>query len=92
MNMFLLYEKGIRGGMCIVVQKYAVANNKYMKNSDNIIDSLFIEYIDANNLHGWAMCKKSPIDTFMWEQDLSILTNDFIKIIMKIVIKGTYFM
>ena len=77
--MFLLYEKGIRGGMCIVVQKYAVANNKYMKNSDNIIDSLFIEYIDANNLHGWAMCKKLPIDTFMWEQDLSILTNDFIK-------------
>ena len=79
MTMFLLYEKGIRGGMCIVVQKYAVANNKYMKNYDNIIDSLFIEYIDANNLHEWAMCKKLPIDTFMWEQDLSILTNDFIK-------------
>ena len=78
-NMFLLYEKGIRGGMCNVVQKYAVANNKYMKNYDNTIDSLFIEYIAANNLYGWAMCKKLPIDNFMWEQDLSILTNDFIK-------------
>ena len=31
-NNFLLYEKGIRGGMCNVVQKFAVATNKYRKN------------------------------------------------------------
>ena len=40
---------------------------------------MFIEYIDANNLYGWAMCKKLPIDDFMKEQDLSIFTDDFIK-------------
>ena len=33
-NMFLLYEKGVRGGMCQVTCKYAEANNKYMKNYD----------------------------------------------------------
>ena len=30
-NMLLLIEKGTRGGMCNVVQRYAKANNKYMK-------------------------------------------------------------
>ena len=36
-------------------------------------------YVDANNLYGWAMSKKLPIDNFKWETDLSIFTNDFIK-------------
>ena len=78
-NMFLLFEKGIRGGMCNVVQKYAVANNKYMKNCDDTKDSYFIVYIDVNNLYGWTMCKKLPVDGFTWEEDLSIFTSDFIK-------------
>ena len=78
-NIFLLYEKGIPGGMCNVVQKYAKANNKYMKNYDNTKNSLFIECIDVNNLYGWAMCKKLPIDNFMWQQGLSIFTDDLIK-------------
>ena len=30
--MLLMVEKGIRGGMCHAVHKYAKANTKYMKN------------------------------------------------------------
>ena len=33
-NMFLTYEKGIRGGICNKVHSYAEANNIYMKNYD----------------------------------------------------------
>ena len=47
--MLLLFEKGIRGGMCNVIYKYAKANNKYMKNYDVTKESIFLEYVDANN-------------------------------------------
>ena len=48
-NMLLLFEKGIRGGMSNVIYKYAKANNKYMKNYDVTKESIFLEYVDANN-------------------------------------------
>ena len=38
-------------------------------------------YVDANNLYGWAISKKLPVDGFKWVDDLSIdlFTEDFIK-------------
>ena len=36
-------------------------------------------YVDANNLYGWAMSKKHPVDGFKWVDDLSMFTEDFIK-------------
>ena len=78
-NMLLLFEICIHGGMCNVIYKYAKANNKYMKNYDVTKESIFLEYVDANTLYGWAMSKKLPIDNFKWETASSIFTNDFIK-------------
>ena len=49
--MLLLFEKGIRDGMCNVILKYAKTNNKYMKNYDATKKSIFIVYLDANNLY-----------------------------------------
>ena len=78
-NMILLFEKGMRGGMCNAVHNYAKANNKYMKNYDSTKESTYLMYLDANNLYGYAMSKKLPIDNFKWETNLSIFTEDFVK-------------
>ena len=39
-DMLLMVEKGIRGGICQAIHRYAKANNKYMKSYDkNIVSS-----------------------------------------------------
>ena len=53
--MLLIVEKGIRGGICHSVHRYAKANNKYMKNYDKDMGSSCPEYLDANNLYGWTI-------------------------------------
>ena len=36
-------------------------------------------YLDANNLYGWAMSQKLPVNGFRWENDISRFNDDFIK-------------
>ena len=78
-DMLLMTEKGIRGGICHSVYRHAKANNKYMKIHDKNKKSSYIIYMDANNLYGYAMSKKLPVDGFEWVEDLSVIDEDFIK-------------
>ena len=79
-DMLLMIEKGIRRGMCQSVHRYANPNNKYIKNYDKNIESSYLTYSDANNLYGWAMFQKLPVNGFIWYNDyLSDLNEDFIK-------------
>ena len=84
-DMLLMLEDGIRGGICHSVLRHAKANNKYMKDYDENKDDYFLIYTDYNNLYGKAMSEKLPVDGFEWVEDLSIIDEDFIKIMMKIV-------
>ena len=77
--MLLMFEKGIRGGMCQVSHHYAKANNKYLKNHNKNIDSSYKEYLGANNLYGCAMPKKLLVRDFKWLDNLSMFTEEFIK-------------
>ena len=63
-DMLLTVEKGIRGGICHVIHRYAKANNKYMKKYDKNKESSCIQYLDADNLYEWAMSQKLLVDGF----------------------------
>ena len=54
-DMLLMVEKGIRGGICHAIYRYAKANNKYMKKYNKDKEESFIQYLDATNIYGWAM-------------------------------------
>ena len=77
--MLLMVEEGIRGGICHSIHIYAKANNKYMKDYDKNLESSYIQYLDANNLYGWAMSQKLPVNNFKWVEDTSKINEKFIK-------------
>ena len=63
-DMLLIVEKEIRGGVCRSIHRYGKANNKYMKNHDKDMESSYLEYLDANDLYGWAVSQKLPVNGF----------------------------
>ena len=63
-EMYNFLETGIRGGISVISQRHATADNRYctsVSDSEN-----YLLYIDANNLYGWAMSQKLPISNFEW--------------------------
>ena len=79
--MLLMVEEGIRGEICHSIHRYAKVNNKYMKKYNNNEQSSYIQYLDANNLYGWAMSKKLPANGFRWldSDEINEINEEFIK-------------
>ena len=71
-DMLMMFERGIRGGIAHISKRYAEANNKYMKNYNPEKESTFIQYLDANNLYGWAMSQNLPTHGFKWMKNITV--------------------
>ena len=78
-EMLLMVEKGIIGGICHSIYRYAKANNKSMKDYDKNKESSYIQYWDKNNLYGWEMSQELTANNFEWIKNTFQFNEDFIK-------------
>ena len=69
---FQFIERGIRGGVSYICERYAKANNKYISDYDPTKPSTYITYLDANNLYGWAMSEDLPTGGFKWAYEIDL--------------------
>ena len=72
-DMFQFIERGLRGGISYVANRYGQANNKYMKNYDEKKPSKYIMYLDAN------MSQYLPTGGFKWLSQKQINKIDLAK-------------
>ena len=82
-DILLMVQKGIRGAICHSIYRYAKANNKYMKDYNKSKESSYNQYWDLNDLYGWAMLQKLPVNNFDRIKETSQFNEDFIKTILK---------
>ena len=68
MDMHLMIEKGMRGGISMVSKRYVKANNPPVEGYDPAQPANYITYLDANNLYGWAMSRPLPKKNFHWKR------------------------
>ena len=82
-DMYIFFEKGIRGGISYISNRYSKDNNRYLKFYDPKQESKHITYLDTNNLYGYSMSKFLPTSGFKWidpkEFDLNKYTRNSLK-------------
>ena len=77
-DLLLMVEKVIGGGICHPIHRYAEANNRYLKYYNEEVESSYLKYLYANNLYGWAMSRKLLVNGVKWVEELSQFNEDFI--------------
>lgn len=77
-DMLLFIEKGVRGGVATISNRFSKVNNKYLPDAmhDVTQPTKYIQYYDANNLYGWSMSQPLPIGNFAFLNEEQISTFD----------------
>ena len=65
-DMVLMVEKGMRGGISMISKKYAKANNPQVPDFDPSQPTTWLTYLDMNNLYGTSMSEPLPERDFHW--------------------------
>src|SRR5688572_14037886 len=64
-DQYLFIEKGMRGGVSMISNRYAKSNNPYLGGLyDENVPNSYITYLDCNNLYGFAMSEPLPTGEF----------------------------
>ena len=79
-DMYIFFDKGTRGRISHISNRYRKANNKYLKSYAPKQELKHIIYLYVNNLYSYAMSKFLPISGFKWidlkEFDLNKYTSN----------------
>ena len=70
-NIHIFIDRGMRGGLSIIANQYAITNNTEMKEYYNPkLKTSYIFFTDANNLYGLAMSQPLLTGGFKWVKNL----------------------
>ena len=75
-DMVILIDRGMRGGISQISNRYAKANNQYLEDYDASQKKSYIINMDATNLYGWAMSQVLPTHGFQWYSEENLETLD----------------
>ena len=85
-DMYLFIEKGMRDGISYIAKRHSKANNKYMNSYDgsecsSIEESVYIIYLNASNLYGWAIIRYLSYGRFKWlsKEEIDDIHLNFVK-------------
>ena len=79
-DMYNFFEIACRGGISVIIKKYARANTKYVEGYDSTKPSSYLMYYDANNLYGWANAQPLPASMMRWLEEDEIENFDLSKV------------
>lgn len=75
-EMYLMIERGIRGGVSMISQRHAAANNRNMARFNPSRAVSFIRYLDMNNMYGLGMSQYLPVNGFRWATESECQSYD----------------